>query len=377
MKSSLFVHCALVLLSVALVGLCGCPAPSGNADKGGTQDANTGTADTDVATPEPAAASTETPASADAPAKNGDTQPATEKPEPEAPAGAADAADVEAAKQVLDKLGAGARYTVTADGVMTEIVIPDGSMLTPDDIALFGRLTDLETLQILNYRKLNDEMAATLSGLKNLKKLALTNSTIGDPTVEMIAASFPGLTELDLSSNTNMTNSVLKVIATLEKLERLALVQNRFNDLGTGYLENLKGLRVLDLRGNMEAGDMTLEIVATLPKLVDFKHRSTTVTDYGIECLANSKTLKSLLMQDFGITGPVGTVPGTAPRSPRSASLPLPKLHLRWRGGAKGDEALAAYAPRSSRGRRSSHGSLHRHARAAKALPERVAIAQR
>ena len=61
-----------------------------------------------------------------------------------------------------------------------------------------------------------------------------------------------------------MTNGVLKVICELSKLERLTLVQNRFNDLGTGRLSKLENLRVLDLRGNMEAGDMTMEIVGSV-----------------------------------------------------------------------------------------------------------------
>jgi Leucine-rich repeat (LRR) protein len=129
---------------------------------------------------------------------------------------------------------------------------------------------------------------------------------IGDPAVEMIVKSFPSVTSLDLSSNTNMTNCVLKVISQLSNLERLILVQNRFNDLGTIRLSKLEKLRLLDLRGNMEAGDMTLEIVGTLPNLAAFKHRSTTVSDYGIEYLAESKTLRALLMQDFGITSQAG-----------------------------------------------------------------------
>ncbi len=83
-------------------------------------------------------------------------------------------------------------------------------------------------------------MAAQLAGLKNLKTLALTNSVIGDPTVEMIVKSFPNLTTLDLSYNTNLTNSVLKTHLPVERsCERLTLVQNRFNDLGTRHLEKL------------------------------------------------------------------------------------------------------------------------------------------
>ena len=174
--------------------------------------------------------------------------------------------------------------------------------MSAEHISLFGKLTDLEQLQIHNFRSLNDEMAAQLAGLKQLKTLALTNSTIGDATVEMIAKSFPLLTDLDLSSNTNMTNSVLKVICGMSNVQRLTLVQDRFNDLGTSHLSKLAKLRFLDLRGNMEAGDMTLEVLGALPQLTALKHRSTAVSDFGMEYLGQSKSLDSLLVQDFAIT---------------------------------------------------------------------------
>ncbi len=278
MNSSLFVRSTLVGLMVGLICLTGCPAPK---DDGGASPANPKA--------EEAAANQEAPASPEEPARQ-----ATAK-----------AKDVQAAKTRIDEL-AGATCKVLPGDVLTEIVVKDGSPLTAEDLALFGKLTDLETLQIYDYRKLDNEMVAGLAGLKNLTSLALTNSEIGDPAVETIVKSFPNLTALDLSSNVNMTNSALKIIAQLAKLERLQLVQCRFNDLGTGYLENLKDLRVLDLRGNMEAGDMTMEIVGALPKLAAFKHRSTTVSDFGIEYLAGNKTLKALLIQDFNITSQAG-----------------------------------------------------------------------
>src|SRR5258708_1094270 len=85
----------------------------------------------------------------------------------------------------------------------------------------------------------------SISGLKELTSLALTNSVINDSTVDMIVKSFPNLIELDLSSNTNMTNSVVKTISELGKLQRLTLVQNQVNDIGARRLEKLKELRTL------------------------------------------------------------------------------------------------------------------------------------
>lgn len=215
--------------------------------------------------------------------------------------------DVKAAMARLAALGSSAKFAPKDGDLLTEIVIQDGSNLTADDLALFGKLSDLEKLQIFNCRMLDDELASKLSGLRNLTSLALTNSVINDATVEMIVKSFPNLTELDLSSNTNMTSGVLKVISELGKLQRLTLVQNRFNDISAQRLEKLQHLRALDLRGNMEAGDMALEVVAGLPKLTGFKHRSTAVTDSGLEYLSRNQTLDSLLIQDFAITDQSGT----------------------------------------------------------------------
>jgi len=198
------------------------------------------------------------------------------------------------------------KYAPKEGDLLTEISIEDGSNVTADDVALFGKLTDLTKLQILNFRTLNDELAAKLAGLKNLKSLALTNTVINDATASLIVKSFPLLTELDLSSNTNMTNGVVKILAHQPKLERLTLLQNQVNDIGGMQFEKLQALRTLDLRGNMEAGDTTLEVVGALPNLVAFKHRSTAVSDSGLEYLSKNQTLDSLLLQDFVITDQSG-----------------------------------------------------------------------
>ena len=222
------------------------------------------------------------------------------------PVSATDPADVAAAKARIDAIKAGATCATDAEGMVTAITIPDGSSITAEDIALFGRLGELETLRILNCRSLDDGMVASLAGLSNLRSLAVTNTAITDDAVKTIVDSFPGLVELDLSSNTGLTGAAMKSISSLADLERLDLVQTRFNDLHTRRLKKLEKLRVLDLRGNMEAGDMTLGVVGGLPALEAFKHRSTIVSDDGLENLAESKTLRSLLAQDFAISNASG-----------------------------------------------------------------------
>jgi len=217
----------------------------------------------------------------------------------------AEATDVTAAQSRLKELGSNAKVTVV-NGKLTEIVIQDGASITADDVALFGKLKDLTKLQIFNCREFNDEMVASLAGLTQLDTLAVTNSVITDAAVQSIVEAFPNLIELDLSSNTNMSSSVMRAISSLTKLQRLTLLQNRFNDISTRRLSKLEDLRTLDLRGNMEAGDMTLEVLGELPKLTALKHRSTAVSDFGLEQLCKSKTLNSLLLQDFAISSESG-----------------------------------------------------------------------
>ena len=280
---------------VGAVTLAGCTKPAEpSADKSKPSASATGSQNSDAsnaAVTKPSATSSAATSSAAA--------------APTAPAGTAKPEDVKAAKARLAELGPGAKL-VDKGGVLTEVSIQDGASVTAEDMALFGKLTDLKKLQVYNCRALNDEMAAPILGLKQLTSLAITNSIISDATVAAIVKSFPDLVELDLSSNTNMTNSVLKLLVELKKLQRLTLVQNRFNELNTRQLAKMPELRVLDLRGNMEAGDMTLEIVSQLPKLVALKHRSNVVSDSGMEYLANAVELDSLLIQDFKITSQSG-----------------------------------------------------------------------
>jgi hypothetical protein len=214
--------------------------------------------------------------------------------------------DDAAVVQRIESLGGQVEFDAADARRVVGVTIADGSKVTADDLAACGRLAVLRKLQIHNCRGLDDAAVQGLVGLQKLDTLALTNTALTDAAVETIAAAFPGLVDLDLSSNTNMTGAALKWIAGLGKLERLGLLQNRFNDLNTRRLRNLKELQVLDLRGNMEAGDMTLDVLGKMPKLRAFKHRSTVVTDDGIERLAASGSLTSLLAQDFDITSAAG-----------------------------------------------------------------------
>lgn len=207
------------------------------------------------------------------------------------------------AKKRIEEIGGSVKL---AEGEITQVLFDDCSNVGEADVELIGGLSKLQKLQFENYRVLNDDTVAKLAKLQSLTSLSITNTVITDATVDFIVSTFPKLTELDLSSNTNMTPGALDKIAKLSGLKTLVLVQNRFNEISTLSLEDLKQLKVLDLRGNMEAGNLTMEVVAGLPELTAFKHRSNIVGDDGMEKFAASGKLESLLIQDFLITGQSG-----------------------------------------------------------------------
>lgn len=212
------------------------------------------------------------------------------------------------AQEVIDRLKAipGATYKLDkTTGRLVAINIPDGSLLTPEDFPRFAKQTDLEELQIKQYRELNDSLAAELKPLSKLKSLGLVDCLVTDATAKMIAESFPDLTALDLSSNSLLTNATLAELAKLKKLQRLAVVQCSFDDIGALDFEKMTELTTLDIRGNMSIL-LGLDSIAKLPKLRALKHRSNAASDFCVEYLAASKSLDTLEIQDFDITDASG-----------------------------------------------------------------------
>jgi Leucine-rich repeat (LRR) protein len=178
--------------------------------------------------------------------------------------------------------------------------------MNAEAIKTFGEQPDLETLQIHNYRDLNDAMVEELKGLKNLKNLALANSGITNAAVKTIAESFPNLTSLDLSKSAKLTDGALKSIATLKELETLVINYCGFGEFGMMDIASLPKLKTLDIRANMTVGNTGLEFLAKIPMLRSLKHRSPAVDDYGLEALTAAPEMESLLLQDCNITDSAG-----------------------------------------------------------------------
>ena len=199
------------------------------------------------------------------------------------------------------------QYELTPDNTTIKtITFDDGSELDASAFDLFAKQSDLEVLKIANYRELNDATVKKLIGLKKLKTLKLTNSGITNASIKTIAETFPNLVNLDVSSNTQLTDAATREIAKLQQLESLVLLFCDFSEFGMLNISSLPKLKTLDIRANMQVGDSGLGILAKLPSLKSLKHRSTSVTNNGIEFLTAAKELDNLEIQDFAITGQAG-----------------------------------------------------------------------
>jgi Leucine-rich repeat (LRR) protein len=171
---------------------------------------------------------------------------------------------------------------------------------------LFAQQADLETLFISNYRELNDAMVADLSGLKKLTKIRFRNSGISDAAFKTIAASFPDLTVLEIPYNTLLTDSALKEVGKLKKLEKLDLTYCNFGEFGVMDIASMPNLKSVDIRGNTQIGNTGLDTLTGLPSLQALKHMSQAADDGGIEALNKAKNLTELEIQDFNITDRAG-----------------------------------------------------------------------
>ncbi len=235
----------------------------------------------------------------------------TPKSEPAAPTAEKPATgESSAAAKAVETLvnGLGGKSTLTPSGTVKSIVIADGANLNADAMKLFGEQPDLETLQIRNFRDLNDAMVGQLTGLKKLKSLTLANAGITDKGIKTLVEAFPTLKELDIASNTLLTDASLKEIAKLQDLELLSINYCNFSEFGMMDISKLAKLKTLDLRANMQVGGTGMGFLAKLPSLKTFKHMSSAIDDMGLEALTAVTGLETLEIQDFNITEASGQI---------------------------------------------------------------------
>lgn len=200
--------------------------------------------------------------------------------------------DIEAAKARIDELRGS--YKTAKNGAIIEINV-ESADATVEDMALFGRLYDLEKVFFLGSN-FNDEFLAQLSELKKLTTVTVQNSEITGETLKMFAT-YPELVSLDLRRNLNLENNDLDVIPTFPKLEKLFVYYNKFSNSGMNKISKSQTLKVVDARGCNGVTDSAVKYLVRLPKLEELYFRFE-VADAGVEHIKNSPTLKFIELQD-------------------------------------------------------------------------------
>ena len=200
--------------------------------------------------------------------------------------------DIEVAKARIDELRGS--YKTAKNGAIIEINV-ESADTTVDDMKLFGRLYDLETVFFLGAH-FNDEYLAQLSELKKLKKITVQNSEITVETLKMFAT-YPELTSLDLRRNLNLNNAAMEVIPTFPKLEKLFVYYNKLSNSGMNKISKSETLKVVDARGCNGVTDSAVKYLVRMPKLEELYFRFE-IADAGVEHIKNSQTLKFIELQD-------------------------------------------------------------------------------
>ncbi|MDR0392158.1 MAG: hypothetical protein LBH59_09645 [Planctomycetaceae bacterium] len=211
--------------------------------------------------------------------------------------------DAKKLEEVIKRLGGSCK--TSPKGELTLIKV-DGAALTADVFELFGKQPELTTLQVANFRGLNDTVFSKILGLKKLTTLAITNAIITDASVEALVKAFPTLRSLDLSRNALLTDKSMVHIGNLKELESLVVNYCAFSEFGLMNIESLPKLRALDIRGNVKISSSGLGIVAKMPSLRSLKHMSNMIDDNALAELSAAKNLDTLDMYDFMITDAAG-----------------------------------------------------------------------
>ncbi|MBQ9813275.1 MAG: hypothetical protein IJM54_08155 [Thermoguttaceae bacterium] len=203
--------------------------------------------------------------------------------------------DIAAAKNRVAEL----RGTVKTakNGAITGITV-ESADATLDDMKLFGRLLDLESITFLGSN-FTDEYLAEFKDLKKVKSVTIQNSSITVETLNMLAT-YPELTSLDIRRDLQLKNKDFEAVASMPKLEKILAYYNSFNSLAAKRIAASKTIKVVDLRACTGVDDSSCRYLSEMPTLEELYFRFL-ITDAGVEYLVAAPNLKFVEFQDCPI----------------------------------------------------------------------------
>jgi len=165
-----------------------------------------------------------------------------------------------------------------------------GQKIKGSGVKHLAGLKKLERLS-LAFTGITDENLKELANLKALKALSLLNTTITDEGIKTLVATFPDLEELWLGQNFEITDDGFKQVVAFKKLRRLHMSNSNVGDKTMEAISGMPELRTLVV--GSQVTDAGYAHIAKLPKLEQLQ-TSFGLTDKGLKALGESKTLREI-----------------------------------------------------------------------------------
>ena len=193
---------------------------------------------------------------------------------------AAEVPDVPAERRAIRKIvRLGGDVGRRDDGHVTSVSFKHGNDFGDEDIPVLTPFTQLEMLNLQGTQIAGTRISGSgfneLNGLKNLRRLSLRNTGVGDGGIERLTGL--NLWELDLIA-TQITDASLRVIGQFKHLSSLRLRNTKVTGPGLKELTGLKSLWDLELN-------------------------NTKITDTGLKGTQELQSLKSLDLSGTQVTG--------------------------------------------------------------------------
>lgn len=156
------------------------------------------------------------------------------------------------------------------------------------DVHLADMLDGSPVVLLLSNTKISDEGIAHLRNYTGVRCLALTGTNVGDTSLKFIST-LDNLDSLYLG-DTQVTENGLEHLAKLKKLEHLVLSGNEIGDEGIIKLATSDSITVLILDGT-DVTDLALPAISEMKSIQYLGVSDTRVTHDGIESLLGKKNI--------------------------------------------------------------------------------------
>jgi len=170
------------------------------------------------------------------------------------------------------------------------------SQITPEDLELISKLTDLKELKIYGPG-VTDESVKHLLTLVNLTSYASENADITGAGLETLCQ-LQSISKLAIRRSGQLVDADMIHLKNLPNLRYLTLLYNSLGDPAMEIISTIPNMRLLDIRGCLNVGDAGVTNIATMDTLVALKLRNAMVTDAGLGELKALTSLTSLAIED-------------------------------------------------------------------------------